>query len=223
VFGGKGEELSYVEFTAGSAELPPAGVEKLETLAKGLFERPGLSVEIEGSADPAADRESLVRQKLEQELRAYKWSTLRPSEQDQVKPEQVAITQAEFDGFISRTHARRVPAATSPTNSPAKSVQSPTGAPTRPAKSSEPTKGAGKLNPIAEVSPALPRQEIERQLFQLIEIPPDDYRQLARRRAERVKEHLIQVGKVEEARVMLSETPEGGAETNGTRVLLQLR
>jgi hypothetical protein len=55
LFGGNGEELSYVEFAPGKAELQSGATKKLEALVKALSERPGLAVEIEGSVDLKAD------------------------------------------------------------------------------------------------------------------------------------------------------------------------
>jgi hypothetical protein len=45
LFGG-GEDLQYIEFTAGSPTLAPAQAERLTTLAKGLAERPQLRLDI---------------------------------------------------------------------------------------------------------------------------------------------------------------------------------
>ena len=60
IFGGKGEELSFLDFAPGSAELEPATVEKLDVLSKGLYERPGLEVEIEGSTDPSSSKSRIT-------------------------------------------------------------------------------------------------------------------------------------------------------------------
>jgi hypothetical protein len=57
LLGGNGEELSYAEFTPGSAELQSGATKKLEALVKALYERPSLAVEIEGSVDLKADGE----------------------------------------------------------------------------------------------------------------------------------------------------------------------
>jgi flagellar motor protein MotB len=54
--------LSYAEFSPGSAELQAGATKKLERLIKGLYERPALAVEIEGSVDPKSDGERLHQQ-----------------------------------------------------------------------------------------------------------------------------------------------------------------
>ncbi|MFV9645868.1 MAG: DUF748 domain-containing protein, partial [Desulfobacterales bacterium] len=49
--GGDGEELSFVEFEFGSAGLLAGQIRKLDNLAKALYERPALRLEIKGVAD----------------------------------------------------------------------------------------------------------------------------------------------------------------------------
>jgi outer membrane protein OmpA-like peptidoglycan-associated protein len=68
-FGGSGrEELSVVEFAPGAWTLDDAAEQKLQALNKALHERPGLSFEIEGAADPTRDRGRLTRYLLEHGL-----------------------------------------------------------------------------------------------------------------------------------------------------------
>ena len=71
MFGG-GEELQYVDFPAGAASLDEAQTNKLNTLAKALFERPALSLEISVSIDPAVDREMVSRQKLQEKMKSLR-------------------------------------------------------------------------------------------------------------------------------------------------------
>jgi outer membrane protein OmpA-like peptidoglycan-associated protein len=59
--GGSGEELSYIEYEFGSATLRPEQIEKLDKLAKALQERPGLRLEITGTADKENDRSVLTQ------------------------------------------------------------------------------------------------------------------------------------------------------------------
>ncbi|WP_447597928.1 DUF748 domain-containing protein [Nitrospira sp. Nam80] len=63
--GGNGEELQYVAFDPGSAELTDADRGKLQTLEKALNERPALRLEVEGRADPSLDGRALAQQKVE--------------------------------------------------------------------------------------------------------------------------------------------------------------
>jgi hypothetical protein len=65
-------DLSYVSFAPGSAEPEPEAAAKLQALAKALDERPALSLEAEGTADPGADGAALRRQALERRLTALR-------------------------------------------------------------------------------------------------------------------------------------------------------
>ncbi len=72
MFGGGGEDLAYVEFAPGSAQLDAADETKLKSIAKALDERPGLKLDVAGRVDPAADREGLKRAAVENQIKAQK-------------------------------------------------------------------------------------------------------------------------------------------------------
>jgi hypothetical protein len=74
--GGGGEELSYIEFPPGTADLPEAESKKLEKLVRALEERPVLNLDIAGSFDSERDRAALARLKLEQQLRMLRLKEL---------------------------------------------------------------------------------------------------------------------------------------------------
>jgi hypothetical protein len=65
---GRGEEIAFVDFSPGSATLAPDQKDKLETLAKGLIERPQLRLEIPLQTLSAADDEALARTQLDAAL-----------------------------------------------------------------------------------------------------------------------------------------------------------
>jgi len=68
--GGDAEELQYLEFDPGSVAVVATELKKVEAIAKGLDERPGLRLEITGTADPVRDRKVLALQKLNAQLLA---------------------------------------------------------------------------------------------------------------------------------------------------------
>ena len=68
--GGGDEDLQFIEFPPGSEAVAGEELKKLEALAKGLEERPGLRLEITGTADPVHDRKVLGLQKLKAQLLA---------------------------------------------------------------------------------------------------------------------------------------------------------
>jgi hypothetical protein len=69
---GQGEELSWLEFEPGRAEIPAGERVKVNNLGKALFERPALRLEVEGHADPARDLEALRRQEFQRRVKAQK-------------------------------------------------------------------------------------------------------------------------------------------------------
>jgi len=70
-FGG-GEELSYIEFPAGSAQLDDQAKSSIETLAKALNDRPSLKLDVVGRADPQADEAALREAWLDERIRMAK-------------------------------------------------------------------------------------------------------------------------------------------------------
>lgn len=103
MFGGGGEELSYVDFAPGQKEIPGAETNKLEKLAKALYERPELSVEITGSVDPPKDRDALAHIKLEEQIRAV-WQKEQMGGSNAAPPAQAA----EFDPATRQRLLERV-------------------------------------------------------------------------------------------------------------------
>ena len=75
-FGSGEKELDYVEFDFGRDSLAQAAQSKLNTLAKALYNRPGLSLEISGRIDPVNDLEGLKRVALERKVKAQKFNKL---------------------------------------------------------------------------------------------------------------------------------------------------
>ncbi len=68
--GGGGEEMSYVDFAAGSATLDEASRAKLASLVKALDARPALNLDLPQVAAPAADGAALLEQKWHADLAA---------------------------------------------------------------------------------------------------------------------------------------------------------
>ncbi|HEY6972881.1 MAG TPA: DUF748 domain-containing protein, partial [Nitrospiraceae bacterium] len=79
--GGGGEELQYFEFEPGSTSLAASELKKAEALIKALQERPGLRLEITGTADLVRDRQALRLQTLKTQLKT-KWQQERALPKD---------------------------------------------------------------------------------------------------------------------------------------------
>jgi len=71
--GGSAEDMQYFEFAPGSAIASDDDLKKVDTLVQALAERPGLRLEITGTADPVRDRQALGYRKLSAELLA-RWT-----------------------------------------------------------------------------------------------------------------------------------------------------
>lgn len=63
-----GEEMSSVDFAAGSPALLPDTMKKLEALAQTVNDRPGVSLEIKGYAALDKDHEALIQQRFSERL-----------------------------------------------------------------------------------------------------------------------------------------------------------
>ncbi len=237
VFGGKGEEISFQEFDPGSSELLPASTEKLDTLVKGLYERPGLQVEIEGSVDPVTDLDALRRLKLQKEFLTRKWKSLRKSEQARVKPDEVQLAPEERADYLKAAYAAafsdqaiaRRANPSSPTNSSMTGKST-----TRASKVVAPRQGRTELNPVEKGATALMKeatgvkagpaaQDLEAQLLGTIEVTSSDFEVLATERARRVKDYILRTGQVEAERIFLTQAGAQAVTQKGSRVYLHLQ
>jgi hypothetical protein len=68
VIGGS-SEMSDIEFAYGSADLSSAAHDRLKTMAKVLFERPALQLDIAGRVDTEKDREALRQEQFDRKLK----------------------------------------------------------------------------------------------------------------------------------------------------------
>ncbi len=103
LFGG-GEELAYLEFDYGSAEIPAAGVGKLVNIAKALHDRPGLKLDIAGQVDAEQDREGLKRAVLERKIKTQKFNELQSKGGDIAAIDQVRIEPAEYAKYLAKAY-----------------------------------------------------------------------------------------------------------------------
>ncbi len=95
---GQGEELSWIEFEPGRADVPPAERTKVETLGKALFERPALRLEVEGHADPARDLEALRWLELQRKVKAQKVKeTVAGGNEASAN---IAVSEAEYPKYL---------------------------------------------------------------------------------------------------------------------------
>jgi hypothetical protein len=100
IFGG-GAELSYVEFEPGAETLGEKNRAKLDTLAKALFERPGLTLEIEGHVDPQRDGEALRELYFIRRLKAQKLLDIARKGGEVIPLDEVDIAREEYERYLA--------------------------------------------------------------------------------------------------------------------------
>jgi uncharacterized protein involved in outer membrane biogenesis len=88
---GGNDDLSTVSFAAGSSDLPPKEVEKLQKLGKVLIDRPALKIEIEGKIDAKADGDALRRDKVHERIAAQ------PDREKAIRAEWTALHKKPVD------------------------------------------------------------------------------------------------------------------------------
>jgi len=101
---GSGEELSYLEFEYGSAAIPSPGEEKLAGLAKVLFERPALKMEIEGHVDLEKDGEELRTILFQRKLKAQKLKDMGGKGKAGIAVDNVVITPEEYPKYLKKAY-----------------------------------------------------------------------------------------------------------------------
>lgn len=244
--GGGGEELSYIDFAAGSAEIPATEMPKLDKLIKALTERPALGLEIAGGFDTNDDRVAVARVKLDRELMrrhlaanpawvATNLTGLPPAERTQCLLTLFAA--------LGTNESLRLPDPPTSTNQTAPVLPNPTatGATTnqsrRASSQPKPAKGAELLaarpastrsnlpRPAQAIAPAttvLSPEQIETRLIAAIEVSDDERRELATRRAQAVQEYLLKNGTIEADRLFLTAARPGGPGQDRNRVTMTL-
>lgn len=103
LFGG-GEELSQVDFPAGQSSISPDMETRLQQLAKALAERPALSLEVTGQADPVADSEGYRRYLLERQVKAKKVATDVAQGKSATRLGEVSLSSAEYEKFLLQVY-----------------------------------------------------------------------------------------------------------------------
>ena len=237
-FGGGGEELSYQDFAPGSVVLLPANEQKLDSLAKGLYERPGLQLEIAGSIDPEADRDGMRHASLDKQIRTRQWQSLRKSERAATTPSQITLTPEERAAWVKKLYgeamgkgvinaafiAANTNLAAIAAHIKSASAENEKGATILmeglPATTPQPAQAATATQPAKPVVSADPKELL---LMATIPVTDNDFQELAADRAKAVRAYLLQTGKVEAERLFLTENRTGGVRPDGSRAYLQFR
>ncbi|HEU5359896.1 MAG TPA: hypothetical protein VFU42_01935, partial [Candidatus Deferrimicrobiaceae bacterium] len=101
---GGGEELGYLQFDYG-ADLPgDPGKAKLESLAKALYDRPSLKLEIAGYVDREKDREALRQTAFDRKVRAQKLKDLAGEGGPELSLDNVVVDAKEYPEYLTRAY-----------------------------------------------------------------------------------------------------------------------
>lgn len=103
LFGG-GEELSYLSFDYGSYNLSEDGRKKLDVLVKALKERPSLSLEMQGRADPEKDSESLKDLFFLRKIKSEKLKILVQQGETVPLVDEILISEDEYPQYLLRAY-----------------------------------------------------------------------------------------------------------------------
>jgi len=104
LFSGGGQELSYLAFEPGRAEITAEAEQALQTLSKALRDRPGLKLELAGHTDPQVEAEGLKRASLEHRVKAQKATELARRGKASGSVDQLTLTAEEYPRYLERVY-----------------------------------------------------------------------------------------------------------------------
>lgn len=226
---GGGEEMSYVDFSAGQAQLFESETNKLNKLIAALEKRPALNLEIEGSIHPAADRDALARGIVREQVKAARLQELAaigqpppPGDVERVEPAEwerllrARLTQTFGTNLTEAVRALAArAAATNAVAAPRPKSRDPgllkrLFSLVKPSKERAATRQAHRnakadallLKQNPELA-ALMAEDMERLLATKTEVPPESLRQLMQARAKAVQAYLLASQKITADRLFL--------------------
>lgn len=244
-FGGGGDELGYQDFAPGSTEIQASEMKKLDTLVQALTNRPGLSLDIEGGFDAAADAYALRRTKLAAQISRAIWEEKRLKDPNIAPPEKLAITPEENAAMVKKLFDAKFPPGTqfgTPVPPPP-AIVSPPAPPSgfftrviraitfaeqrerRAAKKENEQLAAAHTKAVeAAIAAGLPLEEMVGRLAETVTVDANDLRALAQARAQRIRAHFVDAGKIAPDRLFLAkEQTSVPKEGKGPRVFLHLQ
>ncbi len=102
-FGGNGEELGYVEFEPGSAQLTEADSKKLDTIVKALGSKPSIKMDLIGRVDPKIDEPALRMRYVDRLVKQQKIKDVVGNGQS-VDLASVTVDPKEYDKYLTKAY-----------------------------------------------------------------------------------------------------------------------
>ncbi|HUI07279.1 MAG TPA: DUF748 domain-containing protein [Verrucomicrobiae bacterium] len=196
MFGG-GESLDFIAFEPGRADFAAGEVNKLDTLANALADRPALHLGITGSVDPVKDRDALAHIKLETQLKQARLQELAAAGQKVASVENVQLAPPDRDRLLKLAYAEAAGLVSArASGSRQETVLAHLEAhqnfgPLHPAANPGGVSGAGQPS-----GNALTLADMEKFLIEKTTITPADFAALMQDRATKVQQYLLQTGQV---------------------------
>ena len=249
---GGGDDMQFVEFAPGRADLSESQTNKLMKLSIALTNRPALDVEISATFDPVADTDALGRQKVMEKMKLLHLQQLTARGKPAPPLEQLKLEDGDYDDLLRAAYKtafnttpeialREALAAVLATNSPA-DAQALEAAQ---AEKAESRKGASQLmreskslaqlaaqisqkggNPGAakpKTERELIRNELQTRLATTVPVSGDELKTLMRQRIEVVQRFLLEKGQIAGERLLVTQrSPEDSASKGAARVVFSL-
>ncbi|WOD17243.1 DUF748 domain-containing protein [Paraburkholderia kirstenboschensis] len=102
-FGGSGEELGYVEFEPGSAQLTEDDNKKLDTIVKALGSKPSIKMDLIGRVDPKLDEPALRARYVDRLVKQQKIKDVVGNGQS-VELSSVSVDPKEYDKYLTKAY-----------------------------------------------------------------------------------------------------------------------
>ncbi|MFC1827544.1 DUF748 domain-containing protein, partial [Thermodesulfobacteriota bacterium] len=101
-----GEDLQYVDFTSGSSLIEEQNAKRLETIAKVLYDRPGLEMDLKGSVNADQERDVLHEKKFEQLLKNEKFKEFSRKKESSTPVDEIIIEPEEYKTFLKKAYKK---------------------------------------------------------------------------------------------------------------------
>lgn len=169
VGGGGDKDLSVVVFEPGQDSLTDQARAKLEDLAKALAQRPGLSVEIAGRADPAVDTQGLALRQVRRKVTHLKREALARKDPG-ADLSAVRVTDEDYPEWLEKAYRRE---------------------------------DFPKPRNLIGLTKSLPVEQMEEMMVAHAKVNDQALAELANRRAQRVKNWLVETQGADAERLFL--------------------